>query len=522
MEFTDREWKLMQKVERLKKKTQKLELENRDLKVEKKTLKSKLQIANESIEDLRKNNKIEENEKLKLEISILKAENDALKSQLSKNNQTITNLKTRINKDSSNSSKPSSTDSIYTKKIHNNNNRQKGGKTGGQYGHKGVTLSEEYIKELITEKKVKHIVKDIGDIENPKYKSKYICDVEITPVIIEYRYHQDEEKKFNIPKNMLPVVQYGTFSKSLMLYATSELMCPLNKTATFMQCLTNGLYKFSEGTIVNVQKNVDVLLNPIVEDIKQRLIDSKILHVDETGVRVNGKLKWLHAYCSDDKLFYYEGHDKRGTEAIDDIGIIEFFTNILVHDHWKSYYTVGSHLTHAECNAHILRYLKSILDIVKSKDVEELLELLVKMNDDKKKAIEDEHENFTNEEIKEYETKYIQILASWGEDLNSRIGKSENPKVFDDEKNLHDRLVEYEKEHLLFIHNFEVPFDNNFGERAIRMVKGKINACGGFRTMDGLNRFAKIRSFIMTSKYREENVLSNLVTLLSGEEYKLS
>ncbi len=521
MEYSEREWKLIQQVEQLKKKNKKLELENKDLKSQKKTLKNKLQIAKESIEESKKFNKVAENERLKLENTILKTENEKLKLELAQSNKIIDNLKVRINKDSSNSSKPSSTDCIYTKKIHNNSNRKKGGKTGGQKGHKGRTLSEEYIKNLIKDGKVKHIIKDIGDVKNPNYKSKFICDLEITTVVTEYRYHADKHNNYSIPASMIPVVQYGPYSKSLMTYITNELMSPLNKTATFMQCLSMGKYKFSEGTVVNTQRTIDKLLEPIVERIKQKLIDANILHADETGIRVNGELKWLHTYCSEN-LFYYQGHDKRGTEAIEDIGIIEFFTNILVHDHWKSYYTKGAHITHAECNAHILRYLKGVLDIVKLKDVENLINLFVRMNEDKKALINNKQKAFSESTIKSYEKEYDKLLSSWGKELNKRINTVPDPKIYDDEKNLHDRLVEFKKEHLLFIHNFEVPFDNNLGERALRTVKSKTNACGGFRTMEGLDRFARARSFIMTIKSRNENVLNSLVHIFSGNEYELT
>lgn len=521
MEITEREWKLMQENERLKAKVKKQNIEIADLKSQKKTLKSKLQIANEYAEDLKKNNKIKENEKLKLKISILSAEKEKLKSELATQIMTINNLTTRLNKDSSNSSKPSSSDNIYKKKIHINSNREKGGKNGGQFGHKGNTFNEKDIKELLKNENVKHEIIDVGNIENPNYKSKYVCDIETTLVIKEYRYHENKKKKYDIPINMLPIVQYGPYTKALMVYVTDELMSPLNKTVSFMQSLTKGKYKISEGTIVNTQRAIDKILMPIVEDIKEKLIGAKILHSDETGVRVNGELKWLHAYCSD-KLFYYAGHEKRGSEAMKDIGILEFFTGILVHDHWKSYYKETSHMTHAECNAHILRYLKSVLEITKYKDVENLIKLLVKMNEEKNKAIENNESYFTEETIKLYEAEYMKYLTSWGMDLNKRISKSKNPKVFDDERTLHDRLVEFKEPHLLFIKNFEVPFDNNFGERAIRMVKGKINSCGGFRTMEGLDRFARARSFMMTSKYRKENILDNLVNLFSGEKYNLS
>lgn len=518
MEYSDREWKLMQEVERLKKKVQKQNIEISDLKVQKKTFESKLKIVIDYAEDLKK--RLKENSNLKLENDLLKAKVKELENQIEKNTTVIQNLKVRINKDSFNSSKPSSTDNIYHKEKHINNGRKKGGKTGGQYGHVGVTLDEEYIKGLIREKKVKHVVIECGNKNNKNYKSKYVCDTEITAVVYEYRYYEEEDGSYSIPKEMMPIVQYGSNAKALMIYLTNELMCPLNKTALFMQSISNHYFKYSEGTIVNTQRNLDKRLQPLVEEIKKGLIQSKVLHVDETGVRVNGVLKWLHTYCTKD-LVYYGANDKRGGDAIDDFGILQYFVNVLVHDHWKSYYTKGTHMTHAECNAHILRYLKGVFEIVKLNCVENLISLFVKMNEDKKKAIYEGKACFTEEEIKSYEKEYDRLLSLWGTDLNNRLRKAKDPKIFDDERTLHDRIVEYKENHLLFIKDFDVPFDNNSAERALRMIKTKLKVSGGFRTDKGTERFANARSFMMTSKIREENILSNLVSLFRGEHYSI-
>lgn len=178
-------------------------------------------------------------------------------------------------------------------------------------------------------------------------------------------------------------------------------------------------------------------------------------------------------------------------------------------------------MTHAECNAHILRYLKSVFEIIKLDSVEKLIKLLVRMNNDKKKAIDEQKESFSKEEIELYEKEYDSLLSLRGNDLNKRISETKNPKVYD-EKNLHDRLYEYKENHLLFINDFDVPFDNNRAERALRMIKSKQKVSGGFRTEDGVSIFANIRSFVMTSKFRDENILNNLVTLFSKREYKLS
>lgn len=277
------------------KREQELELENKRLKTENELLKKTLKIQNkqlknqsELIEDLQKENKISEYNEAMRKNSLLKEELKKLQEQVEDKETIIQNLSTQLKKDSTNSSKPSSTDNIYKKKTHIVSSRKAGGKNGGQVGHKGTTFSKEDVLKIIEKaeqdknKKVKYKIKNIGNKKSGKYKSKYEVDVEVVTTITEYRYYEDEEGKYNIPKGKEAEVQYGSTSKALMCYLTTEMMAPLNKTRSFFRQITNGIFMLSEGTIVNTQRALDKRLTPIVEAIKERLIKEKVLHVDET------------------------------------------------------------------------------------------------------------------------------------------------------------------------------------------------------------------------------------------------
>lgn len=518
--MTQKEYKQQCEIAKLKKKVQELENKNKDLELEKKTLKDQLKIANDYIEDLEKENKTKEYNEAMRKNSLLKDQIKSLNEQIEAKDTTIQNLTVQLKKDSTNSSKPSSTDSIYKKKVHIVSSRKSGGKNGGQWNHKGTTFSKEEVEQLIKDKKVKYKVKHIGNKKNKNYKSKYIVDVKVTTTVTEYRYYENEKGKYNIPKNMEPEVQYGSMMKALMCYFTTEMMAPLNKTRSFFRQITNNILKVSEGTIVKAQKRLDEKLTPVVAEIKEKLIKAKVLHVDETGVRVNGTLNWLHTCCSKDYV-YYEVNAKRGSEAIDAIGILAYFVNILVHDHWKSYYK-EKHMTHAECNAHILRYLKGILITVEQKDVEELIKLFVEMNETKKVAISQECTSLDDECIKEFSDRYSKILKNWRKDLNRRMSKVKDTKMYTDELNLLNRLEEYKENHLLFIKDFDVPFDNNPAEISLRMIKTKHKVSGGFRTEEGAKTFAKIRSFISTCKLRTDNLIAEMIKIFEEPEYKLA
>ena len=80
-------------------------------------------------------------------------------------------------------------------------------------------------------------------------------------------------------------------------------------------------------------------------------------------------------------------------------------------------------------------------------------------------------------------------------------------------RNLLERLNDYQTDVLRFFLDFKMPFDNNFSERDIRMMKVKQKISGGFRSLNGAKHFARIRSYIMTARKQNVNSLQALTNL---------
>lgn len=113
--------------------------------------------------------------------------------------------------------------------------------------------------------------------------------------------------------------------------------------------------ELSQGSLVNFVTECSKDLEPVVEETKQGIIGSDVVHFDESGFRILGSLHWLHS-ASTEALTYYSAHKRRGTAAMADIGILPYFSGTAIHDYWESYYTYMP-CRHGLCNAHHLREL---------------------------------------------------------------------------------------------------------------------------------------------------------------------
>jgi len=439
----------------------------------------------------------------------------------------IKELEARLGLNSTNSSKPPSSDNKLTKnKKRQPSNSNK--KRGAQKGHKGNTLSfsstPDHIKE-ISPSTCACCHHSLQTAKRLNVDKRQVFDLpKITIEVTEYQSYTkhcpycNKANKLPFPKGVNASVGYGDNLKSFINYCNTHQMLPYMRISELVEDLTT--HKISVGTIHNFLSSHYNALEGYETAIKQRLLEEALLHSDETGINIQGKLHWIHV-ASSSTLTYYTLHQKRGKEAMEAMGILPNYTGIVVHDHWSSYNSYRS-CAHSFCNAHILRELQAVIeheDLPWAKDMKRWLLQTHKAVIRAKKEQKAQLDPFqVNAFTKGYET--ITKSAQCCYDPPPKRERGQRGRIKQKKgKNLLDRLVKYQEETLRFMHDFRVSFTNNQAERDLRMVRVKEKVSGCFASFNGGEMFARIRGYISTLKKNKVPVLQGLRDALKGEAY---
>jgi transposase len=316
----------------------------------------------------------------------------------------------------------------------------------------------------------------------------------------------------SFPEAVAHPVQYGPGVKALTTYLLNFQLLPYERVVTLMDDLLGA--PLSEATLFTATQQAAKTLIPVEEAIVTALKTAPILHCDETGQRIGGKLHWLHV-ASTSRLTYYKSHAKRGKVALDAIGILEAATGRAIHDGWSAYR--GYDCDHGLCNSHHLRELTALFEQHQQEWAGQMKALLIEIKHTVDTAKEQGQPRLHLFRECAFLGRYRRLLKA-GYQANpppSSTGKRGRVKQ-NEARNLLIRLEPHESSVLAFMHDFSVPFDNNQAERDLRMMKVKQKVSGGFRSGEGAEAFNRIRGYISTLRKQGQKVLSALHDVFSG------
>lgn len=424
----------------------------------------------------------------------------------------IAELERRLGLDSSNSSKPPSSDGLKKPARIRSLREPSGRRSGGQKGHPGKTLRQVEVPDAVVDHYPEvcsgcgagltvamadsHIARQVFDLPEPQ-----------PLVVTEHRAHVcccascGAATPARFPKGIAAPVQYGPRLGAVAVYLLHGHFLPEDRLAELMGDLFG--VRLVPATIARMSHNCAYRLQGFVAAVRAGVHTAKVKHLDETGFRVSGRTQWLHI-ASTGLLTFYRITASRGIVPEDVSGTV-------VHDHWKPYYAMPG-VTHGLCNAHHLRELKALIEIEKE-DWARKMQVLLRRACHATNLARERGVALTARFITGIQRRYDAILAE-GIAFHQALpplprrsrGKPRRVGC-----NLLSRLCRRRDDVLRFLSDPDVPFTNTQAERDARMMKLRQKISGGFRSRSSADDFAVIRAAISTAKKHRWDVLHTLM-----------
>jgi transposase len=433
----------------------------------------------------------------------------------------IAELERRLGLNSSNSGKPPSSDGLKKPTRVRSLRERSSRRPGGQKGHKGETLRQvaepdrvadhypsacsECGAGLMPDMVEDHATRQVFDLPEPQ------------PLIVtEHRAHScrcaacGAKTRASFPEGVNAPVQYGARIAAFVVYLLHYQLLPEDRLVELMADLFS--VRLAAATIAGMSRSCAGRLRGFVEMLRDHVAGAPVKHMDETGFRIGGKTQWLHV-ASTALLTFYRTCAKRGSLLANVVGVV-------VHDHWKPYYTMQGVL-HALCNAHHLRELKALVEIEKE-DWARKMQRLLRRACHAARIARECGVPLKPRLIARFERCYDAILTEGLAFHQTQTPLARAAMMAGSKRrgraprrtghNLLLRLSTRKEDTLRFLHDPAVPFTNNQAERDGRMMKLRQKISGGFRSAEGAADFATIRSFLSTAKKQSWSIIEALTS----------
>lgn len=436
-------------------------------------------------------------------------------------------LAAQLAKNSHNSSKPPSSDG-YVKPDPQSLRKKSGRSSGGQSGHPGSTLAPVDKPDFIVVHQLKRCPCGCGASLRRcsvlRHEKRQVFELPPQKLLVtEHRVevkrcpHSGREVSAAFPAGVNAPTQYGPRFIAWLVYLRVQQLIPLERIG--QMCADLFGKALSDASVHAAVGAAHSALCGFEARVAELIAQAPIAHADETGLRVAGSLHWLHV-VSTKSLTWYGVHKKRGSEAIKHFALLPRFAGRLIHDCWSAYFELKC--AHGLCNAHLLRELTFLHEVVHQKWARRMLDLLLRMHRSVAACKARAGPCAAPQRIA-WRRKYQAVLrAGFAENPPShpppgsrRRGRPKHTKA----RNLLLRLQGHETSVLAFLHDSQVPFSNNQAEQDLRMMKVQQKISGAFRTIEGAWTFARIRAYVSTARKNRREVFEDIVAALAGRPF---
>lgn len=439
----------------------------------------------------------------------------------------VAELRRRLGQNSRNSSMPPSSDGYAKPPATKSLRRPSGRKPGGQPGHPGHHLQQRGHPDRELVYRPGWCAGCGGDLAGGELVGEERRQVfDLPSVGLEVLEHRGQRWRCAcgyvtgapFPAGVDAPVQYGPRFRALVIYLIVYQHLPYLRATKLLSDWLGA--PVSTATLQAIVKRAGEGLDEFCEIVLEQLRGSDVVHVDETGSRTQGRLRWVHS-ASTETLTLYRLHDRRGMDGIDHLGVLPGFAGVAVHDGWETYRKYQS-VRHALCNVHHLRQLQGAIE--QDPDTQtwaaQMDTLLREIKDTVDRARARGQRALAGEVLTAFTDRYEQILQL-GHEQNpppTRTGKR-GPIGRSKTANVLRRLDQDRHEVLLFAHDFRVPFDNNLAERDLRMIKLQQKISGSWRTTTGAHGFLALRSYLSTAAKQGRELIDTLSRLVDHEPW---
>jgi transposase len=445
-------------------------------------------------------------------IEALRRENEALRAENAVLLAKVAELQRQLELNSSNSSKPPSSDGLKKKRrVLKSLRKSTGKRSGGQKGHRGDTLRQVAEPDAIIEhaaEQCAHCQARLSPDSKIGEEKRQVFDLPEKPLIVtEHRAAIHDcpacrrRTRAEFPAGVVSPVQYGERIRAAGVYLNAQQLVPEERTAQVLADLFGAAAACGASVAGWVRRKAEALA-PLYRRIGACVAAAPVRCLDETGFRIAGTTRWLHTASTPTHTFYRADEPRSAMP--------ELAGGVVVHDHWRAYLSLEN-VDHAFCNAHLLRELQAVCEFDKEPWAEALRATLLDANEAVRTAKAQGAAALAPETIKAFEERYWAAVRE-GLALHRSLpafDPSTNPKKRKKQRPAHNLLIRFKtfKEATLrFLADFTVPFTNNLAEQDLRMMKVKTKISGGFRTPQGADDFARLRSVISSARKHGFNI----------------